>query len=64
MEHRGKRYSVVQAIDGRWKWSIDLDGHTKSGVTAGSRQAAIKMAEKEIERAAMPKKRRLVPAGR
>jgi hypothetical protein len=64
MEHRGKQYSVVQAIDGEWKWSIELDGHAKSGVTAGGRQAAIRMAEREIEKATAPKKRRLVPPGR
>jgi hypothetical protein len=43
MEHRGKQYRVLQAIDGRWKWSVELGGHTKSGTTAGGREAAIKI---------------------
>jgi hypothetical protein len=64
MEYRGIQYRVVQGIDSKWKWSIDLDGHTRSGVTAGGREAAIKMAEREIERATAPKKQRLAPPGR
>jgi hypothetical protein len=28
MEYRGIQYRVVQGIDGKWKWSFELDGHT------------------------------------
>jgi hypothetical protein len=31
MEYRGKEYSVVQGLNGSWKWYVVLDGHTKSG---------------------------------
>jgi hypothetical protein len=61
MEYRGQQYSVVRGIDGKWKWSFEQDGHTRSGLTAGGRHAAIRMAERAIERATAPKKRRLVP---
>jgi hypothetical protein len=55
VEYRGKQYSVVQGLDSSWKWSFELDGHTKSG-NAPNRQAAIKFAEKKIDRA-LPRKR-------
>jgi hypothetical protein len=58
MEYRGKHYSVVQGIEGgMWKWTADLDGHTKSG-RASSRAAGIKIAEREIDRLLAPTKRR------
>jgi hypothetical protein len=61
MEYQGKRYNVVQGIDGNWKWLVDdLAGHTKSG-TAPSRAAGIKAAERAIDKALAPKKVRLVP---
>jgi hypothetical protein len=65
MEYRGKQYSVVQGLDGSWKWSVVLDGHTKSG-KAPDRQAGIESAEKTIDRLLLPpkpKKRRLIPPG-
>jgi hypothetical protein len=64
MEYQGKRYSVVQGIDGSWKWLVDdLPGRTKSG-TGPSRAAGIKAAERAIGLALAPKKVRLVPPGR
>jgi hypothetical protein len=65
MEYRGKNYSAVQGLDGgTWKWSVaDLDGHTRSG-NAPSRPAGIKAAERAIDLALAPKKRRLAPLGR
>jgi hypothetical protein len=33
MEYRGKHFSVVQGLDGGWKWSIQIDGHIRSGAT-------------------------------
>jgi len=61
MEHRGKQYSSVQGIDTTWKWSVSsLVGYTKSG-TAPSRPAGIKAAERAIDKALAPKKKRLVP---
>ena len=64
MEYRGKQYSVVQALEGGlWKWEVsDMDGHTRSG-NAPSRPAGIKTAERAIDKALAPKKRRLVPPG-
>ena len=63
MEYRGKQFSVIQTIGGKWKWSVDLDGHTKPG-NAPNRPAGIKMAESEIDRELAPKKKRLVPPSR
>ena len=31
MEYRGKHYSVVQGLDGSWKWSVKVGDRTKSG---------------------------------
>jgi hypothetical protein len=59
MEYRGKNYSVVQSLERNWKWSIDFEGQIKSG-KAQSRQAGIKEAEREIDRALAPKKKRPV----
>ena len=63
MQYRGKQYSVILTIGGKWKWSIDIDGHTKSG-QAANRLAGTKLAKREIDRALAPKKKRLVPPGR
>jgi hypothetical protein len=63
MEYRRKQYSVVQGLEGGlWKWSVNFDGHGKSGKSP-SRPAGIKAAEHEIDRALAPKKRRLCRPG-
>jgi hypothetical protein len=54
MKYRGKQYSVLLSIGGKWKWSVEIDGHTPH------RPAGIKLAEAEIDRALAPKKKRLV----
>jgi hypothetical protein len=59
MEYRGKQYSVVLTIGGKWKWSVGKDGGTKSG-QAVSREAGVRLAEREIDRMMAPKKKRLV----
>ncbi|MCK1636333.1 hypothetical protein IVA95_01710 [Bradyrhizobium sp. 157] len=60
MEYRGKQYSVILSIGGKWKWSVEIDGHTKSG-SAPNRLAGIKVAKAEIDRALARKKKRPVP---
>jgi hypothetical protein len=63
MEYRDKPFSVVQGIEGNWKWLVsDLIGHTKSG-TAPSRLAGIKTAQRAIDKALAPKKHRLLRPG-
>ena len=38
MEYRGVEYTVVQLLEGGWRWEIDLgDGKRKSGETPSSR---------------------------
>jgi hypothetical protein len=63
MEHRGKPYSIILGIGGKWKWSIEIDGRGKSG-TAASRSLAEGRAKEEIDKALAPKKRRLIPPSR
>jgi hypothetical protein len=63
MEYRGKHYSVVQSLRHHtWKWSVDVNGRVKSG-KALSREVGIQLAERVIDRALAPKKKRLVPPG-
>jgi hypothetical protein len=52
MEYKGMEYFVVQLIEGTgWRWEVRFgEGKNKSGVTAISRAAAIKLAEYEIDR--------------
>jgi hypothetical protein len=63
VKYRGKQYSVVLSIGGKWKWSVEIDGHTKSGI-APNRPAGIKLAEAEIDRALAPRKKRLARPAR
>ena len=64
MEYRGKELSVVQGLDTMWKWSAPgLVGQTKSG-KAENHAAGVKAAQRAIDRALAPKKKRLVPPGR
>jgi hypothetical protein len=63
MEYRGEQYSVLQSLETMWKGSVeDLEGFTKSSF-APNRIAGIKAAERAIDKALAPKKRRLVPPG-
>ena len=50
MEYKGVEYTVVQLLEGGWRWEIDLgDGKHKSGETPSSRAFAIKIAQAEID---------------
>jgi hypothetical protein len=59
MEYRGQSYRVVQGLEGAWKWSVEVNGRSWSGVTRGSRQAAVRLVESEIDRALVPKKKKV-----
>jgi hypothetical protein len=50
MEYRGKEYSVILTIGGKWKWSAEIEGQYRSGM-AVSRPAGVKLAERAIDRA-------------
>jgi hypothetical protein len=64
MEYRGVEYSVVQGVErGKWTWSLSLDTNTKQSGQASNRPAAVTKAERAIDRALAPKKKRLVPPG-
>jgi hypothetical protein len=63
MEYRGKQYTVILAIGGKWKWSADIEGQYRSGM-AENRPAGVKLAERAIDKALTPKKKRLVPPPR
>jgi hypothetical protein len=59
MEYRGKQYRVMLGIDSQWKWSVDgIEGFTKSG-KAPSHADGLKAAERAIDKALAPKKKRL-----
>jgi len=50
MEYRGVEYTVVQLLEGGWRWEIDLGGgKRKSGETPSGRAFAIKIAQAEID---------------
>jgi precorrin isomerase len=57
MEHRGKRYTVVQGIEpASWKWPVYLDENTVKSGSAPTRQAAKTKAICTIDRARPSKK--------
>jgi hypothetical protein len=59
MEYQGKQYSVVQGLDGMWKWSVEgLVGQTKSSKEV-NHAAGVKAARRAIDKALAPKKQRL-----
>jgi len=58
MEYRGKQYSVILTIGGKWKWSAEIEGQYRSGM-AVSHAAGVKAAERAIHKALAPKKKRL-----
>jgi hypothetical protein len=62
MEYRGVEYTIVQGVErGKWIWSLSLDTNVKKSGQASSKPAAVTEAERAINRALDPKKRRLVP---
>jgi hypothetical protein len=58
MEYRGKEYSVILTIGGKWKWSAEIEGQYRSGMAA-TRPAGVEKAERAIDKAQAPKKKRL-----
>ena len=58
MEYRSKQYSVILTIGAKWKWSAEIDGQYRSGL-AVDRPAGVKLAERAIDKALAPKKKRL-----
>ena len=62
MKYRAKQYSAVLSIGGKWKWSVEIDGHTKSG-SAPNRPAASSSPKSRLIGLA-PKKKRLVRPAR
>ena len=51
VEYKGIEYSVVQLLEGGWRYEIRFGGGLrKSGVTAVNRATAIKLAKYEIDR--------------
>jgi hypothetical protein len=64
MEHRGVEYSVVQGVErGVWKWSASVADMLIMG-QASTKPAAVAAAERAINKALAPTKKRLVPRGR
>jgi hypothetical protein len=60
MEYRGKFYVVFwSSTPNIWIWSVDLDHCTVVSGQTASREAAIKAAERLIDRALRPKKQKL-----
>jgi hypothetical protein len=59
LEYRDKTYVVVPSTSGGWNWAVDLDARTVRGGQAASEQAAIEAAERMIDGALAPWKRRL-----
>ena len=62
MEYRNKTYVVVRTSD-RWDWAVDLDARTVRGGQAASKQAAIRAAERLIDRALAPTTQKLTLVG-
>jgi hypothetical protein len=60
MKYRGVEYYVAQGVEaGTWKFSTSMNDKIRT-VRAKSRQEAVKAAERLIDSALTPKKRRLV----
>jgi hypothetical protein len=57
MEYLGKQYSVILTIGAKWKWWAEIEGQYRSGM-AVSRPAGVKLAERAIDKALAPKKKR------
>jgi hypothetical protein len=64
MEYRDKFYVVVcSPTSAGWNWAVDVDARTVRGGQAMSEEAAIKAAERLIDGALAPRKRRLTLVG-
>jgi hypothetical protein len=60
MEYRNKYYVVVRSrTSAGWDWAVDVDARTVRGGQAASKQAAIKAAERLIDRVLEPRKQKL-----
>jgi hypothetical protein len=60
MEYRTKTYVVFHSrTSAGWEWAVDLDERTVQGGHAATEQAAIKTAQRLIDNALVPGKRRL-----
>ena len=60
MEYRNKYYVVVRSrTSAGWDWAVDLDERTVRGGQAASEEAAIKAAERLIDRALASTKQKL-----
>jgi hypothetical protein len=60
MEYRNKYYVVFHSrTSAGWNWAVDLDERTVRGGQALSEQAAIKAAERFIDRVLAPTKQKL-----
>ena len=61
MEYRNKYYVVGRSrTSAAWDWTVDLDARTVRSGQAASKQAAIKAAERLIDRVLAPRKLTLV----
>jgi hypothetical protein len=64
MEYRNKTYVVVRSrAAAASDWTVDLDARTVRGGQAMSEEAAIKAAERLIDRVLAPTKQRLTLVG-
>jgi hypothetical protein len=60
MEYRNKTYVVVRSrTSAGWDWAVDVDPRAVRGGQAASKQAAIKAAERLIDRVLAPTRQRL-----
>jgi hypothetical protein len=60
MEYRNKYYVVVRSrTSAGWDWAVDVDARTVRGGQAASKQAAIKAAERLIDKVLEPRKQKL-----
>jgi hypothetical protein len=58
MEYRNKTYVVVRTSAG-WDWAVDVDARSVRGGHAANEKAAIKAAERLIDRVLAPRKQKL-----
>jgi hypothetical protein len=60
MQYQGIEYTVVQRLEGGFRWSFEIDGRTRGGTSIGPRPVAIRRAEYEIDRATAPLRVKLI----